>query len=127
MKFLLLRILVFVSLLVLVGCVPIEDYDYSLIALEEDTVEIYIIFERTIEKYDESIKIELFENIAKLHTKEQMPVTMMRETDKMKKKYKIIEFPTILIADNEQVLLQTTDINDAKELLSNRAKINPKN
>src|SRR5699024_3474657 len=87
---------------------------------EEDCYNVYIVFESEETALDGTFNLELSEK-NKLQTPNFGPLhTWDRSEWNYTKVFNITEYPTFLVVDNEELVLQTTNFQEVDEFLSSQ-------
>ena len=116
--------LIILSIILLIGCSFSEEELLKLMVTkpgyEEDCYNVYIVFESEETALDGTFNLELSEK-NKLQTPNFGPLhTWDRSEWNYTKVFNITEYPTFLVVDNEELVLQTTNFQEVDEFLSSQ-------
>ena len=111
------RSFISIVLLLLVGCESKENFKPSMLSKNDGELQVYIIFSDYDQQVNSSVKEELMEHFHEHLLGDASIVTMYTQTEKIITEFNIEEFPTILVFNHKDILLQTTDLDECKEFI----------
>ncbi|MBB4824878.1 hypothetical protein HNO89_002104 [Sporosarcina luteola] len=114
------KLLVLVSLVLLLvgGCESSDEFTSSLFSKKEGKLQVYILFSDYDSQVNSSLKEEIVDHLDNYLTDNATVITLHDQTDRIINIFNVEEFPSILVLDHKDVLLQTTDPDEYKEFIN---------
>lgn len=108
----------FLFLLPLVGCESNNEFISNMFSKKEGQLEIYIIYSDHNQRDNSSLNDDVMNHLYE-HVYNNVTITTMHsQTERIVEVFNIEEFPTILVFDHKNLLLQTTSLEKFKEFTS---------